>query len=205
MKYLDFRDSLKMFTVFSLNEIRKVDEHFHRRRLNEWQEKGYIKKVIKGYYVFSDLEINENVLFEIANKIHSPSYISYEMALSYYHLIPESVYAVTSVSSRRPYKFKTQIAEFIYRRIKPDLFWGYELLSNNGKFFKMACLEKAILDYFYNNSHLVSNSDFESLRINASLFWEQIDEEKIYSFLEKFAQKRLTKRINSFMVFMKNA
>jgi len=204
MKYLEFKEALKLFTVFSINEIKKIDSRFHRRRLNEWQDKGYIKKVIKGYYIFSDLELNESVLFEIANKIHRPSYVSFEMALSYYDLIPESVYAITSVSSRRPYKYSTPLAEFIYRSIKPHLFFGYNLINYNSKCFKIATLEKAILDYFYINPHLKTHSDFDSLRINARSFWEQIDEKKLFSFIEKFSQKRLTKRINSFLEFMKN-
>ncbi len=125
MQYNLFKSSLKDFTIFSLNDIKQVDPRFHRRRLNEWQIKGYLKKVIKGYYIFSDLEFNENILFEIANKIYSPSYVSFEMALSYYDLIPESVYGITSASTRRTYNFKTSIAEFNYRTIKPQLHFGY--------------------------------------------------------------------------------
>jgi predicted transcriptional regulator of viral defense system len=82
MRYLELKESLKDFTVFSLADIRQTDSFFHRRRLNEWQEKGYIKKLIRGFYIFSDLELNENVLFEIANRIYAPSYISLEIALS---------------------------------------------------------------------------------------------------------------------------
>jgi len=44
MQYLKLREFLKDFTVFSLTDIKRVDSHFHRRGLNEWQEKGYIKK-----------------------------------------------------------------------------------------------------------------------------------------------------------------
>jgi len=55
MKFLEFKNELKDFAIFSLNEIRTIDPNFHRRRLNEWQDKGYIKKVIRGYYIFSDL------------------------------------------------------------------------------------------------------------------------------------------------------
>ncbi len=205
MKYLDFREALKDFAVFSLDEIKKIDSRFHRRRLNEWQEKGYIKKIIKGYYIFSDLKINEDILFEIANKIHRPSCVSLEMALSYYHLIPESIYAVTSVSSRRPGKYETPVAVFIYRRMKPALFFGYELVENQGRRYKIASPEKAILDYFYINPHLKSSSDFGSLRIDASSFRERIDEEKINRFLKKFSQKRLNKRVHSFLEYMKNA
>ena len=209
MQYIELSDALKKHTVFSLADIRKINSSFCRRRLNEWQDKGYIKKIIKGYYVFSDLELNENVLFEIANRIYGPSYISFEMAFSYYHLIPESVYGVTSASTRRTYKFKTPIAEFSYRAIKPQLFFGYNLVKYpdmyREKYFKMASVEKAILDYFYINSNMKNEIDFADLRINKDMFFEQVNEEKMHKFLEKFAQKRLTERIKAFWEFMRNA
>jgi len=202
MQYNLFRSSLKDFTIFSLNDIKQVDPLFHRRRLNEWQIKGYIKKVIKGYYVFSDLELNENMLFEIANKIYSPSYVSFEMALSYYDLIPESVYGITSASTKRTYNFKTSIAEFNYRTLKPQLYFGYEIIRYNDKSFKIASLEKAILDFFYINTHLKTYSDFGSLRFNKDIFFQKIKRGKLSAFCRKFFQKTLTNRINSFMEFM---
>jgi len=205
MQYLELREALKDFTVFSLADIRRVDISFHRRRLNEWQEKGYIKKLIKGHYIFSDLELNENVLFETANRLYAPSYVSLEMALSHYHLIPESVYGITSVSTRRTYHFQTPVAEFSYRTVKPKLFFGYELVKYNGKVFKIARIEKAILDYFYLNPGLKSENDFVSLRIDRDMFFGQIDEKRLFRFLKLFNQKTLTRRVESFWEFMKNA
>jgi len=205
MKYIELNESLRDFTIFSLNDIKKIDKNFHRRRLNEWQNKGYIKKITRGYYIFSSLTLYENVLFEIANRIYNPSYISLEMAFSYYHLIPESVYGITSVSTRRTYKFKTSIGEFAYRKIKPNLFFGYNLVSYKDKRFKIASIEKAILDYFYINPNIKTEVDFASLRMNKDLFLKQINEEKFYGFLKEFDQKRLTRRVNSFLEFMKNA
>jgi predicted transcriptional regulator of viral defense system len=202
MQYIELKKSLQDFTVFSLVDIRRVDSSFHRRRLNEWQEKGYIKKIIKGQYVFSDLELSENVLFEIANRIYAPSYVSLEMALSYYHLIPESVYGITSVSTRRTYSFKTPIADFTYRTIKPALFFGYELVKYNDKVYKIASVEKAILDYFYLHPDIKSVNDFGSLRVDWDMFFEQINEGKIYKFLERFAQKTLSRRFRSFWKFL---
>jgi len=79
MQYLEFQKAFNNFTVFSLADIRQVEPGFYCRRLNEWQKKSYIKKIIKGWYIFSGLAINESVLFEIANRIYSPSYISFEM------------------------------------------------------------------------------------------------------------------------------
>lgn len=205
MNYIEFKEKLKNFTVFSLSDIKKLDSAFHRRRLNEWQNKGYIKKVIKGYYVFSDLELEEKTIFEIANRIYAPSYISLEMALSYYNLIPEAVYGVTSISTRKTYTFETPLAKFIYRTIKPQLFFGYELIEYKGKSFKIANPEKTILDYFYLHPELKNNGDFAEIRMNKDIFLKLIDEKRLKIFLKKFPQKKLTKKLQSFLEFMKHA
>lgn len=206
MQYVELKEQLKDFTVFSLADIKQIDNSFHRRRLNEWQDKGYIVKIIKGYYIFSDLEVNENVLFEIANKIYNPSYISFEMALSHYGLIPESTYGITSASSRKTYSFKTKIAEFIYKTIKPGLFFGYNIVQyDDKKSFKIATPEKTLLDYFYIHSSIKSKDDYAELRINKNTFLKIIDEKKLYVYLDKFKQKTLSRRIKSFLEFVKSA
>ncbi|MBU1147626.1 MAG: hypothetical protein KKD11_04670 [Candidatus Omnitrophica bacterium] len=205
MQYIELKENLKDFTVFSLADIKAIDSVFHRRRLNEWQDKGYIKKIIRGYYVFSDIEINENALFEIANRIYSPSYISFEMALSYYGLIPEAVYGVTSAATRRTYRFKTFAGEFLYRSVKPGLFFGYNIAGDDKKRFKIACPEKAILDYFYMHPAIKEASDFIDLRINRKVFMEVVSLKKLKILLRKFRQKSLNKRIRNFMEFIRHA
>jgi len=205
MKFLELKDELNDFLIFSLNEIRVIDPNFHRRRLNEWQDKGYIKKVIRGYYIFSDLQLSEEILFKIANRIYLPSYVSLESALSYYHLIPESVYGITSISTRRTYHFKTSIGEFTFRTVKPKLFFGYNLMNYKEHYLKMASIEKVLLDYFYLHPDIETEQDFDSLRINKEMFFEQMDEKKLMGFLGRFNQKKLTGRINHFWSYIKNA
>jgi len=56
MNFLEFKEKLKDFVVFNLNDIRKVDNRFDLRRLNEWQKKGYIKMVRRGHYAFPVLK-----------------------------------------------------------------------------------------------------------------------------------------------------
>ena len=80
MNYIQFRNALRDFPVFSTSDIRVAFENFDRRRLSEWQKKGYIIKVIKGHYLFADVDIDETTLSAIANKIYRPSYISFETA-----------------------------------------------------------------------------------------------------------------------------
>lgn len=205
MRYNDFREALKIFTVFSVDDIRRIDNRFNVRRLVEWQDKGYIKKIIRGHYIFANLELNENVLFEIANRIYSPSYISFEMALSFHHMIPESVYGLTSATSRKTMIFKTNVGDFIYHTIRPRLLFGYKLVDYNGRRFKIAEPEKALLDYFYINTTIKSEDDFAGMRIAREQYLTQVDERRLMAYLNEFRQKRLAKRVKSFMEYVKDA
>lgn len=205
MKYIDLKEQLKDFTIFSLTDIKRIEPHFHRTRLNEWQRKGYLKKIVKGYYTFSSQNLNENTLFEIANRIYAPSYISLEMAFSWYHLIPESVYGITSVSTRRTFEIHSVIGDFIYKTVKPELFFGYELVKYNNKHIKIASIEKAVLDYFYLNPHIKQEADFSSLRFNAENFLDRLNRETFFNFLDRFKQKSLSKRIHAFLNYQESA
>jgi predicted transcriptional regulator of viral defense system len=196
MNFVQFKNSLRDFPVFSLTDIRAAHDGFDRRRLSEWQKKGYIKKIIKGYYLFSDLDIDEATLLAIANKIYKPSYISFETAMSYYRLIPESIYMITSAATRLTYLFETPIARFSYRTIKPSLFFGYSLLTGG---IKMALVEKAILDYFYINTAIRTVDDFASLRINREEMLGRLSLERITDYLQRFNHRRLSKTMKHFL------
>jgi len=199
MNFIHFKNSLREFQVFSIADIRAAFGDFDRRRLSEWQKKGYIQKIIKGYYLFSDVDMNENTLSAIANKIYKPSYISLETAMSHYQLIPESIYMITSVSTKRTYLFETSVASFSYRTIKPALFFGYTLLPGG---IRMAFMEKAILDFFYINPSVRTEDDFSSLRVNREEMLGRIKKERFTDYMQRFNQKRLSKRIEHFLEWL---
>lgn len=205
MQYLDIKTDLKDFITISTNDILKIDSDFHIQRLSEWQKKGYIKKISKGFYMFSDLEVNESVLFIVANRILDPSYISLEMALSYYGLIPESVYAITSVTSKKSYRIVSPVGSFAYRQIKAGLMFGYKLVKYDNHVFKIAEIEKAFLDYLYVNPKLDNEGAFEELRVNQEVFREKIDLKKMNRYLDAFNNRSLEKRVNKFIKFITHA
>jgi len=202
MNFIHFKNSLRDFPVFSIADIRAAHGGFDRRRLSEWQKKKYIKKIVKGYYLFSDIDMNEGMLLAIANKIYKPSYISFETAMSHYRLIPESIYMITSASTKRTSLFETPMARFSYRTIKPALFFGYSLLSSS---IKMAFMEKAILDYFYINPALRTEDDFASLRINREEMMSRLNKERLADYMQRFNQKRLSKRMKHFFKWVEYA
>ncbi len=194
MNYITFRNRFNHYKIFSVNDIKKSFIDFDSRRLVEWQEKGYIRKVINRWYVFSDIEVDDNMRFWIANRIYQPSYVSLESALSYYNLIPEAVYTTTSLTSNKTISFDTSEGTYSYRHIKPSLFFGYQVVEWQGFPIKMAELEKVILDYLYLKAHVKTIQDLESLRLNAEDLKEQLSVDRYHEYLVLFDNKALIKR-----------
>jgi predicted transcriptional regulator of viral defense system len=199
MRYLDFRANFNKFIVFSLNDIKKIEPNFHRPQLNWWQGKGYIKKLRRGFYMFSDTPLDEGALFTIANRLYSPSYISLESALSYYGLIPEGVYSITSVSTKKTTAFNSPIATFTYHRIKTNLHFGYHLEKHGEQTYKIADMEKAVLDYLYLHPTIVEENNFYEWRFNESEFVARVDMKKLKTYGKAFGSKQLLKRLDVFI------
>jgi predicted transcriptional regulator of viral defense system len=198
MNYLEFEKALKAFPVFSVIDIQKRFSDFDNRRLVEWQQKGYLVKVKRGYYCFGERNRGEQFLYFAANKIYSPSYISFENALAYYNLIPEGVFTITSATTKNTANYASTIGNFNYKHIKPTLFFGYKLLKENNLTIKIAEPEKVILDYFYINK-LSNFEEIEEMRFNEIVAKEIINFDRLRMYQRLFNSKILDKRIQMFI------
>lgn len=206
MHFLELKARLKDFLVFSITDIEKIDPDFHKQRLSEWQKRGYLKKIRQGFYRFADQPVDEKDAFLIANTIYTPSYISLQMALSLYGLIPEAVYGITSVTSQKTASFKTDLGTFLYRHLKPELMFGYYL--HDFGFYqpcKVAEAEKALLDFFYLNPSIKNKAGFRELRINWEELRTRIDSAKLKKYLAAFKSKALERRVNKFLTYAEHA
>ena len=116
--------------------------------------------------------------YRLANTICSPSYLSFEFALSYHGLIPEAVYNFTSATFEKKKKkeFKTPFGTFTYRDVPSAAYpYGIECVSENGYTFQIASPEKALCDELYIQSPVTSQRElkellFDGLRIDWELF-----------------------------------
>ena len=205
MRYQEFKAQFKDFLPFSIPDIRLVSPDFHSARLSEWQRKGYIKKLRRGYYMFADQFLDEQALYLIANKLYSPSYVSFEAALSYYNLIPEGVYAITSVCGKKTARFRTPIAEFSYRNLKPELLFGYNLEKYNNRNYKMAEIEKAVLDYLYLQPEVARENDFYEWRFNGKEFLARSDLAKMRAYASAFKSKSLIANLEKLLGLIKHS
>lgn len=110
----------------------------------------------------------------LANMIYGPSYVSQEFALAHYGMIPEGVFAITSVTSGRNKSFTTPLGLFSYQYLPLNFFClGLRREQvDTRRAFLIATPEKALVDLIYGQifkdledleTHL-----FESLRIERS-------------------------------------
>lgn len=85
----------------------------------------------------------------IANRLYAPSYISFEYALSMAGIIPESVYTITSATTRITREFTVNNKSFTYSHIKKQAYRGYRAEKIGGATVLIATAEKALADYLY--------------------------------------------------------
>jgi predicted transcriptional regulator of viral defense system len=191
MKFIDLKLKFQEETIIDAKNIQTVFGALDRRRLFEWQRKGYIKKIVNNFYIFTDAKIDDTSLKIIANKIYSPSYVGLESALSHYGFIPDIVYQITSVTTQKTKAFKTKIAQFSYRTVKPSFFWGYNLeRSQSGGYF-ISDPEKTIMDYFYLNPQQANTNAVEELRLNKKMCRKLLNFKKLTQYLRLFDNARL--------------
>lgn len=109
--------------------------------------------------------------FCLAASIYGPSYISFETALSFYGLIPEAVYEITSATLKRPKVFENIFGQFRYLNIPRAVYSiGIERILESGIPFLIAAPTKALCDRIALEPRMRSMSDVrrwaELMRLN---------------------------------------
>jgi len=122
------------------------------KTLKRLEANNILKNYSKGKYIFLDATTND---FEIANLIVQPSYISFESALSFYGIISQFSYSVTSATIERSKRLDVDEKTFEYTKIDNRLFNGYQKENS----FLIASKEKALFDYLYLASRGLRSTD----------------------------------------------
>jgi hypothetical protein len=103
-----------------------IDPAALRTQLSRWTAAGKLIQLRRGLYaVARPYRESTPHPFVVANALHSASYVSLQSALAWYGLIPEAVPTTTSVTTRRPTTYSTDIGTFVYRHVKASLFFKY--------------------------------------------------------------------------------
>lgn len=146
-------------------------------------------KIRNGLYA---LRIDPPIEESIANRLYAPSYISFEYALAHYGIIPESVYAVTSATTRITREFIVNNKSFSYSRIKKQVYRGYRMEKMGGVTVLIAEPEKALVDYLY-------FVDLKRKTLSGRLNVRKIKKKAAMEYTRLFGRKSLTRLANAVM------
>lgn len=153
--------SLKRIPLFSLNELGGIfagNRQSLYKRIQRLNKSEILEKLIKGKYLFTLKNIDD---FTIANFLYQPSYISMQSALSFYNIMTGFSYQITSISIKKTKKITINEKDFVYSKISPNLYWGFEKKED----FLIARPEKALLDYIYFASKGLASLDWDDIGI----------------------------------------
>lgn len=151
MKTIELKNAIPL-SVFSHEMIYSLLEKSLsnvNEKISNLVKNGDLIRLKKGFYTFSKVYLNKPIdLISAANILYTPSYISFDYALSYYGMIPERVSEITSATSKNEKLFDTPIGRFSYKKIPINAYslgvdWIYDEIEG-GKF--IATAEKALCD-----------------------------------------------------------
>jgi len=151
MNIIQLRKSLSssVFTHEEIADLLQSQVSNVNAKISYMVKQGVLIRLKKGLYTFAALYQESPVdTILAANLLYTPSYVSFDWALSYYGLIPERVYEVTSATLHSKKVFETPIGRFSYRPIPLEAYalgvdWLYDE-RNGGRF--IATPEKALCD-----------------------------------------------------------
>ncbi len=135
--------------------LSSILENLAYKRINDkivqLKNKGILTPLKSGLYIYNPLYNNTLLSKEIiANILLGPSYVSLDFALWFHGLIPESVYEITSITTKRSKSFDTPYGVFSYAQTKKELFnIGLEIKSSKSGNFIIASKEKSLCDKVY--------------------------------------------------------
>ncbi len=129
-------------------------------KIRALEKDGQLIRLKRGLYVVSSEVSGKPVNACLcANHLYGPSYVSQQWALRRYGLIPERVYSMTSVTTKRSRIFENSLGRFTYEQVKPEYFAiGVNSIVDDGVAFLMASREKALCDMILHDSYLPQQS-----------------------------------------------
>jgi predicted transcriptional regulator of viral defense system len=189
MRWIQLQEIIREQSIFETAVLLAGDDvspYQVQKQLSDWTKAGKVIQLRRGVYTLPDQNPHP---FVVANHLIPGSYVSLQMALGYYHLIPEHVAVITSVTTGRSAQFKNRIGRFSFRHIHPNLFFGitYRLLVDD-EYAYVAAPEKALLDLVHFTTRGDSAAFLDSLRLQ---HLDILDIDQLHRFAERSGKPKL--------------
>ncbi|PIR02605.1 MAG: hypothetical protein CO031_01860 [Candidatus Nealsonbacteria bacterium CG_4_9_14_0_2_um_filter_37_38] len=177
---------LSIFTPLEFRRVFNVSPYAVQWFIKTHTKKGLFVKLRNGLYILADYPPNH---YLIANRLCEPSYISFDAALSFYGIIPETVYAITSATTKTTRECKVENIRFVYHKLKKGAYTGYKAIKYLDSTILIAEAEKALADYLYFVALKRRGLHYERLNL------EKIKKTNLLFYVKLFKQPQMIKLV----------
>ncbi len=150
---MDFRKLIKEYAEAPISRhllLELVNDYQRPNdKISELIKSKELISVRRGLYITGPtMDLPTPEPFLIANHLRGPSYVSLESALSYWNMIPERAYEISSVTIKTSKLYKTPVGRFSYHQLKiPYYSYGIKNIQYSPKqTMLIASAEKALCD-----------------------------------------------------------
>lgn len=155
-----------LFTIDDIAKIYSISEESAKVKASRYVNAGYIIRIKRDLYITTTKfnHLTEKELFQIANFIQTPSYVSLTTALSYYNISTQQTQNfIESVATKRTKKVKIRNVDFVFTLINYEFYKGFEKQDN----FFIAAPEKALADTVYLSAFGKYSLDYYALDLTS--------------------------------------
>jgi len=150
---MDFRSVIKNYSEAPISRhlILELLRDYKRQndKISELLRSKELISLRRGLYIIGPkIDLPSPEPFLIANHLRGPSYVSLESAFSYWNMIPERAYEISSVTIKASKIYKTPVGRYSYQKLKiPYYSYGIKKIEYSPKqTVLIASREKALCD-----------------------------------------------------------
>jgi predicted transcriptional regulator of viral defense system len=195
-------ETLPLFGAANLAPIGE-DRAYLNIILSRFVKRGMMVRLRKNLYVARSYldHTDRKGLFSdyvefVANKLYSPSYLSLDYVLYESNMLTEIPRNITSVGLRKTDQFSNELGNFIYHKVKEELFHGFAVIKKGNFSILKATKAKALFDFLYLRKRmLLDKRAIEELRLNLNEFTKK-DFKELKSFVEIEGSNRMKEIID---------
>ena len=188
---MEFNDFLKKYQDLPYLHSKMLlsgegDPRSLRVQLARWVKAGHLIQLKREVYIFAaHFQRVAPSPYLLAAVLTAPSYVSLEKALEFHGLIPEAVFTVTCITTKRPGSMETPLGMFSYNHVRAGLFWGYGSVEFSSQRGYVAHPEKALLDFVYLRSPELTRDYLDELRLQNL---EKVNTGRLMEYGERFGK-----------------
>lgn len=185
-EYLLKKSNKLFLTIDDIANNLSISKESAKVTANRYVKSGSLIRTKRNLYITTEnfIRLNETDLFQIANYIQVPSYISLTTALSFYGITTQQLQnIIESISLKRSKIQSVKNIQFRYYKVKISFYSDFKLINN----YFIAQPEKAFADAVYFTSIGKYSIDFESID------FRKLNLQTVTHFIESIDSNSITK------------